>query len=51
VDDRRRADDGTQSSYLRTLCQEAGRDFDESLSKSDASKLIEELQGQTGRGA
>jgi hypothetical protein len=42
---------GPQASYLRTLCQEAGVSFDASLSKADASKLIDELQERTGRGA
>jgi hypothetical protein len=42
---------GPQSSYLQTLCREAGREFDPSLSKADASKLIDELQSQTGRGS
>ena len=41
---------GPQASYLRTLCQEAGEDFDENLSKAEASRLIEELQQRTGRG-
>ena len=41
---------GPQASYLQTLCQEAGEDFDESLSKADASKRIDELQAKTGRG-
>ena len=41
---------GAQSSYLQTLCQEAGEEFDASLSKADASKRIEELQSKTGRG-
>ena len=41
---------GAQASYLRTLSQEAGEDFDESLSKADASKRIDELQARTGRG-
>ena len=39
-----------QASYLRTLCQEAGEDFDESLTKAAASKRIDELQERTGRG-
>ena len=39
-----------QASYLRTLCQEAGEDFDESLTKADASKRIDEVQAKTGRG-
>jgi Protein of unknown function (DUF3072) len=42
---------GAQKSYLGTLAQEAGEDLDESLSKADASKRIDELQQQTGRGA
>jgi hypothetical protein len=41
---------GPQASYLRTLCQEAGREFDPNLSKADASRLIDELQSTTGRG-
>ncbi len=41
---------GAQASYLQTLCQEAGEDFDESLSKADASRRIDELQERTGRG-
>jgi hypothetical protein len=41
---------GAQASYLKTLCEEAGEAFDESLSKADASKRIEELQAKTGRG-
>jgi hypothetical protein len=41
---------GPQASYLRTLCQEAGLPFNPSLTKADASKLIDELQQKTGRG-
>ncbi len=41
---------GPQASYLRTLCQEAGEPFDESVSKADASRRIDELQARTGRG-
>jgi hypothetical protein len=41
---------GPQASYLETLCREAGREFDPNLSKADASRLIDELQQQTGRG-
>jgi hypothetical protein len=41
---------GAQASYLKTLCEEAGVDFDPDLTKADASKRIEELQEQTGRG-
>lgn len=41
---------GAQRSYLQTLCQEAGEEFDPNLTKAEASKRIEELQEQTGRG-
>ncbi len=41
---------GAQASYLKTLSEEAGEPFDESLNKSDASKRIDELQSKTGRG-
>ena len=41
---------GAQASYLKTLSEEAGEEFDESLTKADASKRIDALQEQTGRG-
>ena len=41
---------GAQASYLKTLCEEAGEEFDDSLSKADASRRIDELQEKTGRG-
>ena len=41
---------GPQASYLRTLAQEAGEEIDEGLTKAEASKKIDELQEQTGRG-
>lgn len=41
---------GAQASYLKTLSEEAGVPFDDSLSKADASKRIDDLQEQTGRG-
>jgi hypothetical protein len=41
---------GPQMSYLKTLCQEAGEDFDEKLTKAEASRKIDELQAKTGRG-
>jgi len=41
---------GAQASYLKTLSEEAHEEFDESLSKADASLRIDELQGKTGRG-
>jgi 3-methyladenine DNA glycosylase/8-oxoguanine DNA glycosylase len=42
---------GPQKSYLQTLAREAGRDIDlDTLSKADASRLIDELQAVSGRG-
>src|SRR4028119_54555 len=41
---------GAQTSYLKTLSEEAGEQFDEQLTKADASKKIDALQEQTGRG-
>ena len=41
---------GPQRSYLQTLCREAGEDFNDQLTKAEASKKIEELQEKTGRG-
>ncbi|MDP9097206.1 MAG: DUF3072 domain-containing protein [Pseudomonadota bacterium] len=41
---------GAQASYLKTLSEEAGEEFDPSLTKGEASKRIDALQGKTGRG-
>ena len=41
---------GAQASYLKTLTEEAGEEFDPSITKADASKRIDELQERTGRG-
>ncbi|MBW3611583.1 MAG: DUF3072 domain-containing protein [Actinomycetota bacterium] len=41
---------GAQASYLETLSQEAGEEFDPSLTKAQASRRIDELQERTGRG-
>ncbi len=41
---------GAQASYLQTLCEEAGEEFDPKLNKADASKRIDELKNKTGRG-
>ncbi len=41
---------GAQKSYLATLSEEAKVEFDESLTKAQASVRIDELQAQTGRG-
>lgn len=40
---------GALASYLKTLCEEAGEEFQEALTKAEASKRIEELQAKTGR--
>lgn len=39
-----------QKSYLKTLCTEAQEEFEENLTKAEASKRIDELQKKTGRG-
>lgn len=39
-----------QASYLKTLCEEAGVEFDANLTKAEASEQIDALQQQTGRG-
>lgn len=41
---------GAQKSYLTTLCEEAGEEMDDTLTKADASRRIDELQHKTGRG-
>ncbi|HEX9918002.1 MAG TPA: DUF3072 domain-containing protein [Pyrinomonadaceae bacterium] len=41
---------GAQRSYLKTLSEEAKAEFDENLTKAEASKRVDELQQQTGRG-
>jgi hypothetical protein len=39
-----------QASYLRTLSERANESFDESLTKAQASKRIDELRSKTGLG-
>ena len=41
---------GAQQSYLKTLSDEAGEPFDDTLTKAEASKRIDEHQLLTGRG-
>ena len=41
---------GAQKSYLKTLSDQANEPFDDTLTKADASKRIDELQEKTGRG-
>jgi hypothetical protein len=40
---------GTQVSYLKTLSEEAGEEFDANLSKAEASKRIDELKSRDPR--
>jgi hypothetical protein len=42
---------GAQRSYLHTLAAEAGEEIDDTMTKAEASKKIDELQQKTGRGA
>ena len=41
---------GAQRSYLKTLFEEAKVEFDDRLTKAEASRRIDELQRRTGRG-
>ncbi|MDV3457115.1 DUF3072 domain-containing protein [Sphingomonas sp. HF-S4] len=41
---------GAQASYLKTLSEEAHAEFDDDLTKAEASKRIDALQEETGRG-
>jgi hypothetical protein len=38
-----------QRSYLKTLCRETGEEFDDTLSKADASQYIDELRERSPR--
>jgi hypothetical protein len=38
-----------QRSYLETLCRDTGETFDDSLTKAEASKRIDELQERSPR--
>jgi hypothetical protein len=38
-----------QRSYLQTLCRDTGEEFDEALSKAEASKRIDELRDRSPR--
>ncbi|HYY44110.1 MAG TPA: DUF3072 domain-containing protein [Actinomycetota bacterium] len=40
---------GAQASYLRTLCEETGQEFDPSLTKAQASERIDQLRKQSDR--
>lgn len=41
---------GAQASYLKTLCEQAGKPeaFDDKLSKAEASKQIDEMRAKAG---
>ncbi|WP_329008437.1 DUF3072 domain-containing protein [Micromonospora rifamycinica] len=39
-----------QESYLHTLAREAGEEVPDDLTKAEASRRIDELQAETGRG-
>jgi len=38
-----------QRSYLETLCRDTGEEFDDTLTKAEASKRIDELQARSPR--
>ena len=40
---------GAQASYLKTLSEEAGEPFDDTLTKADASRQIDEMKAKLGR--
>ena len=40
---------GAQASYLKTLSEEAEEEFDETLTKAEASQRIDALKEKTGR--
>ena len=40
---------GAQASYLKTLSEQAGEEFDPNLTKAEASKRIDELRARTGK--
>ena len=42
---------GAQKSYLKTLCEEAKQPFDDTLTKAQASRRIDELHRLTRRDA
>ena len=40
---------GAQASYLKTLCEETGEDFEPNLTKAGASKRIDGLKSRSPR--
>ena len=41
---------GAQASYLKTLSEQTHTEFDENITKGEASKRIDELRGKAGLG-
>ena len=41
---------GAQASYLKTLSEEAGEEFDPGLTKAEASRRIDAMREKTGHG-
>ena len=39
---------GAQASYLKTLCEQTGEEFNDGLTKAEASERIDALQEQKG---
>ena len=39
---------GAQASYLKTLCEQTGKEFNDGLTKAEASERIDALQDQKG---
>ena len=40
---------GAQASYLKTLCEETGEEFEPNLTKAEASKRIDGLKSRSPR--
>ena len=40
---------GAQASYLKTLCEETGEEFSDTLTKAEASLMIDRLKGDSPR--
>ncbi len=40
---------GAQASYLKTLCEETGEEFNENLTKAEASEMIDKLKDKSPR--
>ena len=49
MENRRRPMTDAQRSYLETLCRETGEEFDDRLTKAEASKRIDELRERSPR--